>query len=721
MDGVDYGPREARELLGEAERLLSAARVLKADYDTARGEVHSALAPLRARAAREELADIPAARLRDVTEGRLRLGMLEDAGYETVQQVLDATPYKLQQAPGVGPQTAAQAHAAARQIARAVEETVSVRIDVDQQDDPAVTALVMALHRLVQAGPDLAKAVETAHQLGTALAEPVQHAKPARSRLRMFFAGGAKRQQVEQALVRIEKVLADARENDARTVLAQASVDLLRPVRSRTEAWIAFELDPAEYYNLLTEIAGMAPDRAAAEGFLPAEIAEQINAQPLDDRFRRVSLRGYQAFGARFALVQRRVILGDEMGLGKTIQAIAAIAHLRAQGETHFLVACPASVLINWIREIETRSKLTPYRVHGQDRRDALQEWQSLGGVAVTTVDGLHTLPPRKVGLFILDEAHYAKNPETRRSRAVQQWTSAQERVLFLTGTPMENRVAEFRNLVAYLQPRLVGQIDPSDGAAGSEVFRRAVAPAYLRRNQEDVLTELPDLVKVDEWEDFSAADEDAYREAVAAGHFMKMRRAAYRHPEKSAKLERLKELVEEAGDTGLKVVVFSFFKDVLAAVRGELRNAHGPLTGDMTPAKRQQVVDEFGKADGHQVLLAQIQAGGVGLNLQAASVVILCEPQVKPTMESQAIARAHRMGQARKVQVHRLLVADSVDQRMLEILHAKAKLFERYARRSDLAEAAPDAMDISEQSLARQIVEEEQKRLAVTRQEAPG
>jgi SNF2 family DNA or RNA helicase len=279
----------------------------------------------------------------------------------------------------------------------------------------------------------------------------------------------------------------------------------------------------------------------------------------------------------------------------------------------------------------------------------------------------------------------------------------------------MENRVEEFRHLVRYLQPALVAQIDNTDGAAGPLAFRRAVAPAYLRRNQEDVLAELPDRVHVDEWEEFSAADMDAYRAAVATGNFMAMRRAAYHHPEKSAKLERLQELVEEAAETQLKVLVFSFFRDVLAAVHDRLGpSVFGPLSGKMSPLRRQQVVDEFTAAPGHAVLLSQIQVGGVGLNLQAASVVILCEPQVKPTVESQAVARAHRMGQARKVQVHRLLAADSVDQRMLDILHKKVRLFDSYARRSDIAESTPDAIDISEQELARQIIEAEQQRLSL-------
>ncbi|WP_248964172.1 C-terminal helicase domain-containing protein [Sphaerisporangium perillae] len=194
------------------------------------------------------------------------------------------------------------------------------------------------------------------------------------------------------------------------------------------------------------------------------------------------------------------------------------------------------------------------------------------------------------------------------------------------------------------------------------------------------------------------------------------MRRAAYAAPDTSAKLKRLLELVEDAQANGLKVVIFSYFRDVLAAVQAALRGrAHGPISGDLPPVRRQRVVDGYSGVRGHAVLLSQIQAGGVGLNLQAASVVILCEPQVKPSMETQAVARAHRMGQVRKVQVHRLLTVDTVDQRMLEILSAKTALFDAYARRSDLAESSTDAVDISERALARQIIEEEQLRLRIT------
>ncbi|WP_089117328.1 DEAD/DEAH box helicase [Streptomyces sp. SS07] len=708
----------ARELLARAERLLESARAVPADRANAVAAVRSVLDPLLDTLVAGELAHIPVSRLKDVTEGRLRLGALEQAGFGTVGQVHGTDRYALRQIPGVGAHTADQALAAAGQIAHAVRDTVSVRIDVDAPDDTS-TALVIALHRLVVAGADARRAVDAARRLAELLGPRVEAAAPGGSRLRMLVAGRRSRARVREALDAVRSAVADAVERELPVLFAQASADLLRSPASPAEAWVDFELRSAEYYSLLAELSGSGPDRDAAEGFLPAGIADRVRALRLDDTRLRVSLRGYQAFGARFALAQKRVIIGDEMGLGKTVQAIAALAHLAARGETHFLVVCPASVLINWTREIRARSTLRAVPVHGAERVEAFADWREAGGVAVTTFDALHLLPEGaaarvRPGMLVVDEAHFVKNPEARRSRAVAGWAEQVERVLFLTGTPMENRVEEFRSLVRQLRPELAPSVSTTHGAAGSRAFRRAVAPAYLRRNQVDVLAELPALVQVDEWEEFGAEDREAYREAVASGRFMRMRRAAYAVPGTSAKLERLRELVDEARDNGLKVVVFSYFREVLSAVGDALGpDAFGPLSGSVPPARRQELVDAFSAVEGHAVLLSQIQAGGTGLNMQAASVVILCEPQIKPTLEHQAVARAHRMGQVRTVQVHRLLATDSVDQRLVELLARKDRLFDAYARRSDLAETTPDAVDVSDADLARRIVEEEQQRLA--------
>ncbi|AZS85282.1 DEAD/DEAH box helicase [Streptomyces griseoviridis] len=709
--------RRARELCARGVRLRDTARALLDDHDRALDAVRSALAPLRDELVAAELESIPVARLKDVTEGRLRLAALEAAGLTTVRAVHRAERFALRQIPGVGAQTADQALAAAGQIARAVEETVSVRVDVDHPE-PRTTALVVALHRLVEAGPELRRAVDTARRVEHALGELLPTVRPATGRLRLALAGPRRRAAALEAGGALRALIADADTRGVGLLLAQATTDLLRDPVSEIEAWVDFELRSAEYYSQLVETGAPPGEEQAADGFLPSDVVERVRAQPLDDTHRRVSLRGYQSFGARFALAQRRVVLGDEMGLGKTVQAIAALAHLAAQGHSHFLVVCPAGVLINWTREIRSRSTLRALPVHGPERQDAHAEWRERGGVALTTFDVLHTLPAPEEGaapaMLVVDEAHYVKNPETRRARSVAEWAAACEHVLFLTGTPMENRVGEFRSLVRMVRPELAPEIRDSDGAAGPQVFRRTVAPAYLRRNQRDVLTELPALLQVDEWAELSPADLDAYRAAVAAGNFMAMRRAAYADPAHSAKLGRLRELVEEAGGNGLKTVVFSYFRDVLGAVEQALpQPVFGPLSGGVPVARRQRLVDDFTHAEGPAVLLAQIEAGGVGLNLQAASVVVLCEPQVKPTLEHQAVARAHRMGQVRPVQVHRLLATDSVDARLLRILENKTRLFDAYARRSDTADATPDAVDVSDAGIARRIVEEEQLRLA--------
>jgi SNF2 family DNA or RNA helicase len=168
---------------------------------------------------------------------------------------------------------------------------------------------------------------------------------------------------------------------------------------------------------------------------------------------------------------------------------------------------------------------------------------------------------------------------------------------------------------------------------------------------------------------------------------------------------------------------VFSYFLDVLEVVTAVLvRKAIGPLTGAMPAARCQEVVDEFTARPDPCVLVSQIDAGGVGLNIQAASVVIITEPQWKPSTESQAIARAHRMGQVDTVLVHRLLAKNTADDRIRELLEYKTALFDAYARPSDAKEADARAVDGSMTSavgptqppvsMVKQIVAVERRRL---------
>jgi SNF2 family DNA or RNA helicase len=649
---------------------------------------------------------MPISRLKDVTEGRLRISLLESSGYRNVWDVSEASEWNLMRIPGVGEQTARQAIAAARQLRAGAIESVRIRFDTAKR--PREQAQLLGrLRRYDDLSTLIAPAEDDLAALGRRIGPLVEAAAPAVSRLKFRFTFGARKQAALAAVASLQGLLSSSEVTQWRGLLIEVERTADRTLTD-AELWKDYERRAARYNSVLGEVLGSDLDVDAAQGHLPKEIAERVEACTLDTGLLTARLRGYQAFGAKFALVQQRVILGDEMGLGKTVQAIAAMAHLHTQGATHFLTVCPASVVLNWLREVRVHSRLEPFRLHGNERAHALRAWAAKGGVAVTTFDTLRSLdltfggPP--IALLVVDEAHFVKNRSTKRAEAMLDVADRSERVLFLSGTPMENRVEELQSLVDYLQPDVASSLGDRRTLLSPVAFRNAVAPAYLRRNQADVLVELPERLEMDEWVELSTSDHQRYYQAVQEQNFMAMRRAAYLG-DSSAKLQRLVELVEESAVNDWKVVVFSYFCDVLGVVHSTLGDVvFGPISGSVPAAERQLILDAFSAEDGHAVLVAQIEAGGVGLNMQAASVAILTEPQWKPSVEDQAVARLHRMGQTRRVHVHRLLARDSVDQRMLEIVHHKRVLFDEYVRTSAVTEAAPGAIDLSDVEKAKEI-----------------
>ena len=448
---------------------------------------------------------------------------------------------------------------------------------------------------------------------------------------------------------------------------------------------------------------------------MPEELAESVAAVELNLTGLRCSLRRYQEWGVKYAVARRRVLLGDEMGLGKTVQAIAAMVHLRNGGATHFAVVCPASVLTNWCREIEKHSDLGVIRVHGSAKTAALQKWIAEGGVAVTTYETTSAFElddSFRVTMLTVDEAHYIKNPSAQRTVNVKRLCAHAERLLFMTGTALENKVEEMAVLINILNRDVAKQIQPLLSISSAPQFREAVAPVYYRRKREDVLTELPELVESLEWCDLLPEEKKVYREAINEQNFMAARRVSWHVDdlEKSSKAKRLLEIVEDAREQDRKVLIFSFFLDTvgkIAALLGE--SCMEPVTGSVSPARRQEIIDEFDKAPAGTSLIAQIQSGGTGLNIQSASVVIMCEPQLKPSIENQAISRAYRMGQARSVLVYRLLCDDTIDERIMDILKQKQKEFDAFA---DESKAADDTLELDKASIAG-IMKAEQQALS--------
>ncbi len=486
-----------------------------------------------------------------------------------------------------------------------------------------------------------------------------------------------------------------------------------------------FAKNSASYYAVIESITGTSETYTPSG--LPDFIVSKVNEFNLDTTGLNGTLRPYQEFGTKYALYNKRTLLGDEMGLGKTMQAIAMMNHLHQNGYSHSLVVVPLSVMTNWKREIKKWSSLEVFVYHrsnGERQRDeALEDWKKVGGVMLTTYGHAQRFERRdmeKLDCLIVDEAHYAKNPGAKRSQRVYKISEISEYILYMTGTPLENHVGEMQQLVSVLNPELGEQINYQMDLQDPENFKRFVSMVYLRRKRDDVLQELPDIETVEMWSEFSADEQEYYDDAVRQGlsGLMKMRRAGFygQSPKHSEKLEQLLDICHEANENGHKVLVFSFFKSVLNVVREHLgERTFEVISGDVSNNRRQEIIDEFTEAEAGSVLISQIEAGGVGLNIQAANIVILCEPQWKPSTENQAISRVYRMGQTRNVIVYRLLTEESIDETMMEVLGNKTDIFNLYARDSDVADAYEKRTatnEVSEAQAKNKVFEVEKRRL---------
>ena len=713
-------PRTVSLLSAEDGALLSSVLARGGNILEARerlaSSVRSAFASVQDRMVHRQLTEMALSALRDASKDQVRLGALEAAGFRSVQDVLDRH-LDVASVPGMGGQSARTAVATARALHRAAKEDLKLRIDLDETDR-LLTTLVNGLRGMLVFEDHMKAHREDLEEL-VALLGPLEAGLSGSGEIALMHRHSPRRG--ADVVRHLQERAAWVRESGLVALLSERAFDVSASAGS--EAWQDFKRRSPLYYGLLGEVVGFEVDVDAVQGHMPLAIVAAVEQQGLDTSLLRPalqsSLRGYQSFGARYALVQRRVLLGDEMGLGKTIQALATMCHLAANGSKHFVVVCPPAVLVNWIKEVRKHSTLEPYRVHGShpDRERAMRRWQQQGGVAITSFTMLGKLPfaESAPALLVVDEAHFVKNPDTQRSTAVRELAGVCERALYLTGTPLENKVEDFTNLVAQLQPAILDNLDAASMVVGARRFREAVAPVYLRRNSADVLSELPDLVENEEWIDLSEDEQDAYLDALHEHDFHALRRIAITaDPARSQKLDRLEALVDEAFSNSRKVLVFSYYREVLQRVHERLGDrVVGLITGSTSPDDRQRLVDLLSASPGPGVLISQIVAGGTGLNLQAASVVILCEPQVKPSLESQAVKRAHRIGQLRSVQVHRLLTTDSVDERMLEILSGKTQIFAQFAEHSEVADASPEATDITESQVAKQVIAQEQERHA--------
>ena len=460
-------------------------------------------------------------------------------------------------------------------------------------------------------------------------------------------------------------------------------------------------------------------ERIGATELLPESLQNKIREFTLILDGFKVPLRGYQAFGAKFSLVGQGTILGDEMGLGKTMQALAVAHHLDCtRSGFHGLVVAPVSILENWRRETHRATQLQTHVLHGNDRDTQMATWVQQGGLAFTSYQTLRRLDLSlllKIDLVIIDEAHKVKNPEALQTQAAKAVLAKSEFRLLLSGTPLENRTREFIFLLGLANPSLGNQLVTAFGDGESahrtrtSEFVRAVAPGYLRRNQSDVLDELPEIVVMDEVIGLKTEELAKYKEALTSGNHAVVRQSVtIGLGATSSKMEKLQDLLEEYQESQRKVLVYSCFLGVLDIVCSLVGPNAFRIDGSVPPMSRQDLVDKFSAEDGYSVLVMQIDVGGTGLNIQAASVVIITEPQWKPTTESQAIGRAHRMGQIQRVNVHRLIADDTIDERIEELLEAKQQIFDAVVRPSQVKLDMPEAVSRDMSELSNLVAREE-------------
>jgi superfamily II DNA or RNA helicase len=440
-------------------------------------------------------------------------------------------------------------------------------------------------------------------------------------------------------------------------------------------------------------------------------------------------LRPYQADGLSWLSFLREVglggILADDMGLGKTVQALALIAAEKSEGrlDKPALVIAPTSLMANWRLEAEKFApNLNVLTLHGLDRKD---RFAAIGesDLVLTTYPLIgrdkDVLKAQSWSLLILDEAQTIKNPDAATTRLIRELPARQR--FALTGTPLENHLGELWSLFNVVSPGFLG-----DRAWFSHAFRtpiekkgdkerarhlaRRVKPFLLRRTKNQVASELPPKTEIVERIEMEREQRDIYesirlamhakvRAAIAAkglnrsriivlDALLKMRQACcdprlLKLPAKnvakakSAKLERLDELLDELMEEDRRILIFSQFTSMLDLIRPRLdarKIGYSLLTGATKDRPKEIQAFQNGET---KIFLISLKAGGVGLNLTAADTVILFDPWWNPAVEEQAIDRAHRIGQDKPVFVHKLVIAETIEEKMEEMKARKRQLAE--------------------------------------------
>jgi superfamily II DNA or RNA helicase len=439
----------------------------------------------------------------------------------------------------------------------------------------------------------------------------------------------------------------------------------------------------------------------------------------------KATLRPYQEQGLSWLMFLHEIgsggVLADDMGLGKTVQTIAMLLAVKQeQKDLHALIVAPTSVVGNWVRELQRFAPSLQVALwHGAGRKGQLNGLDK-ANIVITS----YALLRRDIALLskldldysILDEAQNIKNPESATAQAARELNS--RRRLALTGTPIENRLSEIWSIFEFVSPNLLGPlrrfeerfarpIDQGDSKTAARL-RAVIHPFILRRTKTEVAGDLPPKIEVDKLIDMPPDQRTVYlqvlrevraqvmgeveRVGISKSHLhilaglTKLRQAAcdprllglpreFGH-EDSGKLAALRELVDEAESGGHKVLIFSQFVSMLKLVKEALNEDKIKFEYlDGSTKDRTTCIDRFQTDPTVTAFLISLKAGGSGLNLTAADTVIHFDPWWNPAVEDQASDRAHRIGQKKVVTVYRLVAADTIEDKILQLKDKKREL----------------------------------------------
>ena len=461
---------------------------------------------------------------------------------------------------------------------------------------------------------------------------------------------------------------------------------------------------------------------------------------PLED-----TLRSYQKTGVRWlrGLAEYRLggILADEMGLGKTVQIIALLSIPQDKKRPRpSIIVAPTSLVYNWKTEFERFApSLAVTVVSGSvaHRRELLKNFR--GDVIVTSYDALkrdlECYEKKQFKYIIIDEAQYIKNQSTQAATSVKALSG--EVRFALTGTPVENSLSDLWSIFDFVLPGYLYNytkfrrkyelpIVRDNDAEAAEALREQVKPFVLRRTKKEVLCELPDKIESTVYVEMEEEQKNVYLANLARARseleeeldrvgFEQSRikilslitrlRHLCCHPGLilegyeggSAKLELCKELLHDSLEEGHKVLIFSQFVSMLNVIGGELEKEgirYYLLKGDTPPEERMRLVNDFNQDD-TPVFLISLRAGGTGLNLTSADVVIHYDPWWNVSVQNQATDRAHRIGQEKNVRVFKLLVKDSIEDKINDLQHRKESISQSVIRQSETFIASMEREDM--------------------------